>query len=436
MQQIAEIRSVPYQNKKKIYATDILIAGILFLVLFRGFIENFLGHGTLYVDFCFGILTLWSLFICINGGVFKTFRGRILLKYIRLYIFWIVLCAIVCAFQAWLGRTSVYGSVIEFRNNCLYTGLFFISAITLNLYSIKSFYSFFINLGVLICSFAIIQYLFRNFLPDSLLFLNDEGNFGFYGRDAIRVTGLMGNTIIFSGFTIVLFSLVWAQILAENCKINGLWIKFAIVAIANFLTFSRSSIVGMVAVFVLEIFLQGVAKKNIFKTLLVICSLLLIIIFLALTIFRDTIIIKRLIDGDNLWNSGSNAGHFSMIQEAIEEIKENWLFGKSNEIITDGAIWAYMLEMGIPVFVVYCILIIALILFAIKNCRSANKTVRTLAFGYIAMNAYFIVSSFINSAYAARSVLVFIWFIGGMLLAAVANFKFISKEQSHLKDKI
>lgn len=125
-----------------------------------------------------------------------------------------------------------------------------------------------------------------------------------------------------------------------------------------------------------------------------------------------------------------------MIQEAIEEIKENWLFGKSNEIITDGAIWAYMLEMGIPVFVVYCILIIALILFAIKNCRSANKTVRTLAFGYIAMNAYFIVSSFINSAYAARSVLVFIWFIGGMLLAAVANFKFISKEQSNLKDKI
>lgn len=433
MQPIAESKSIPHQSIKNVYATDILIASILFFVLFRGFIENFLGHGTLYVDFCFGILTLWSLYTCINGGVFKTFRGRMLMKYLWLYIFWIVLCAIVCVFQAWLGRTSVYDAVIEFRNNCLYTGLFFISAITLNLHSIKSFYRFFINCGVLICIFAIMQYLFRNSLPDSLLFLNDEGNFGFYGRDTIRVTGLMGNTIIFSGFTIVLFSLVWAQILAENCKINGLWIKLVIIAMANFLTFSRSSIVGMVAVFVLEIFLQGVAKRNVFKTILLIFSLLLIIAFLALTIFRDTIIVKRLMDGDNLWNLGSDAGHFSMIQEAIEEIKENWLFGKSNKIITDGAIWAYMLEMGIPVFIIYCILVFALILFAIKNCRSANKTVRTLAFGYIAMNAYFIVSSFINSAYAARSVLVFIWFIGGMLLAAAANFKYISKKQNNAR---
>lgn len=430
MQYLAESRPITIsQPNKKILATDILIGCTLFFVLFRGFIENFLGQGTLYVDFCFGILLLWSLFKCIRGKLFQFYRGKALSGYLKLYLIWVVLCTLVCLCQALTGRTGAYDAVIQLRNNCIYTGLFFICAMTLDRRSISSFYNFFINCGVFICAFAIVQYLFRDFLPDSFLFLNDEGNFGFYGEDAIRVTGLMGNTIIFSGFTIILFALVWAEIISGRYKINALWIKLIFIATANFLTFSRASIVGMVAVFVFEIFLYGVTHGNAAKSILLIVFLLFAAIFLMFTVFRNTIIVKRLIDSDSLWNSGSDAGHLVMIQEAIDAIKENWLLGQNNKIITDGAIWAYMLEMGIPVFLVYCVVVFVFVLFAIKHCKSRNKMICNLSLGYVGMYAYFLVSSLINSAYAARSVLVFVWFIGGMMFAAAANEKYLSEKR-------
>ena len=411
------------EPEKKVYMTDILIGCILLFVLFRGFIENFLGNGTLYVDFFFLILLIWTIYTCVSGNVFK--HRKILAKFFGIYFLWIFLCGIVSLLQVLTNNTTFYDAVIGLRNNCVYTGLFFITAVRLDITRVKSLYSLFINCGVFICLFAISQYIFRNYYPDSLLFLNDEGNFGFYGEDAIRVTGLMGNTIIFGGFSIVLFSLIWSQIINNNYKSIALWTKLIIVAIANYLTFSRASIVGMVGVFVLEYLIDGISKKKYFKTFLTIFLFFLIAIVMAFTFFRDTIIIQRLFEGDNLWNSGSDAGHFSMIQDAVQRIQAHWLIGslmgKSNEVITDGTFWAYLLEMGIPVFIVYCVLVFALNIFALKNCKSKDRTVRTLSMGYVGMNAYLLLSSFINSAYSARSVIVFVWFVGGMMLAAVIS---------------
>ena len=402
---------------------DILIGCILFCVLFRGFIENFLGHGTVYVDFLFLILLFWTIYICVSSRVLDH-RG-IYSKFFRIYFLWIFLCVIVSLSQVLTKNTTVYDAIIGLRNNCIYTGLFFVSAIKLNMARIKSLYGFFINGGVFICLFAISQYIFRNYYPNSLLFLNDEGNFGFYGVDAIRVTGLMGNTIIFGGFSIVLFSLIWSQIINNHYRPMILWVKLIVVAISNYLTFSRASIVGMIGVFVLEYIIDGFSKKKYRRTFLTIFLGFLICIVLAFTLFRDSIIIRRLFEGDILWNTGSDAVHFSMIQDATDMLQAHWLFGtltgKSNEVITDGIFWAYLLEMGIPVFLVYCILVLALTIFALKQCKSQDKTVRTLSIGYVGMNFYFILSSFINSSYAGRSVIIFVWFIGGMMLAAVAT---------------
>ena len=114
-----------------------------------------------------------------------------------------------------------------------------------------------------------------------------------------------------------------------------------------------------------------------------------------------------------------------MIDLAVEAIGQNWLIGtlmgQSNSVVTDGTFWAYLLEMGVPVFLVYCILLFSLLLIALRNCKSKDKMTCGLSIAYIGMNAYLLVFSFINSAYAARSVLVFVWLIGGMMLAITAR---------------
>lgn len=406
---------------KDLYLTDLLIGIIILLVLFRGFIENFIGHGTLFVDCFFIMLCVWAFYTCLTGKI----RYHKYHKILNFYIAWIVLCAFMGGMQVLFGKTSLYDAVIGFRNNNVYTGLFFIAALRLDRDGVRRFLKLFINGGVFICFFAILQYVFREQLPDSLLFLNDEGNFGFYGSDVIRVTGLMGNTIIFGGFTIIICAILWAELITCKYKSAVVWLKLLIAAIANILTFSRAASVGMVAVFVLEFIVYGCTHGKAVKYLTISGVVLLFGVIVAITFFRDSVIVQRIFGLNDAWNSGSDALRFQMIRNAIALIKDNWLFGvmmgQSNTVVTDGVFWAYLMEMGIPTFIFYCILLLFLFITALKTCKSRDGLARTISIGYIGMNAYLLAVSFINSAYAARSVLVFVWLIGGMMLAVASR---------------
>ncbi len=418
------MRSVKNADEKhynifyNIYIHDVLIAALIVLLIFRGFIDNFLGYGTLYVDICFIFLLAWIIFAILSDKVTKNSHKNIL----YLYIVWCALCLIVGIIQVFSGKTSLYDAVLGYRNNNVYTGLFLIAALKLNENGISRYYKLFVNLGVFVCVFAICQFIFRDWLPESLLILKDEDVFSFYGRDEIRVTGLIGNTIIFGGFTIILFSLVWGEIIVNKYKSLGLWLKLIIIAVANYFTFSRASVIGMVGVFFLEFIIYGCTHGKSARYLSITFGIVVILLLLALTVFRDTIIVQRVFGFSDVWTEGSDEGHFSMIADALSLLKQNWLFGtllgQSSDVITDGAIWAYMLEMGLPVFVLYIILIIVLVRKALINCRSESKTTCFIGLGFIAMIAYFMIFSFINSAYMARSVLPFVWFTAGIMLAS------------------
>ena len=146
-------------------------------------------------------------------------------------------------------------------------------------------------------------------------------------------------------------------------------------------------------------------------------------IVLVLTLFSDSIIVQRILGLNDAWTAGSDEGHFDMIEDAMNVIGENWfigaLYGQSNTVVTDGSFWAYLLEMGIPVFIVYVVFLLTMFAIALKNCRNKNKIACTVSIGYLGMNAYLLMASFINSAYSARSVLVFVWLIAGIVLATV-----------------
>ena len=404
-------------NPSKIYVSDVIICGIILLVIFRGFIDNFIGNGTLLVDALFLCLLIWAIGALLRGEV----SGSRHKKLLKLYLAWCLLCLIVGFMQVVTGRTGLYDAVIGFRNNNIYTGLFFIAALRLDKKSVKRYYNLFINCGVAICLFAIFQFLLRDLLPIELLVLKGEDIFELFNSDIIRVTGLMGNTIIFGGFAIVLFSLIWAELNVLNYRSVRLWLKLVIVAISNFLTFSRASVFGMVAVFVLEFLIYGCARRRAIEYILATLAMLVAVFVLAITVFRDTVIVQRILGLNSSWVSGSDAGHYEMIDVATDMIMQNWLIGtlmgQSNRIITDGSIWAYILEMGIPVFILYCILICFLVATAFKKLSKRNNIANTLSLGYIGMISYFVVFSFINSAYASRSVLTFVWLIAGMLLS-------------------
>ena len=420
VQSEAQVRQ---KKRNEIYATDILIGAIIILVTFRGFIENTVGYGTFFVDLCFFLLFVWELYVCFSGEVRKSRHRRIL----QFYVLWMILCFVVGFFQVIAGKTSVYDAIIGYRNNNIYTGLFLIAALRLSLQGVKHFYKLFVNCGVFICFFAIIQYVFRDFLPQSFLVLNGEGIFMLYGSDVIRVTGLMGNTIIFGGFAVVLFSLVWAEILARKYQPIVLWAKLIIIALANYFTFSRASVAGMAAVFVLEFVIYGCTHGKTLEYLAITLIFLAIGIILVLTLFSDSIIVQRILGLNDAWTAGSDKEHFNMIEDAMNMIGENWfigaLYGRSNTVVTDGSFWAYLLEMGIPVFIVYVAFLLTMFVIALKNCRNKDRIACTVSVGYLGMNAYLLIASFINSAYSARSVLVFVWLIAGMVLATILGAK-------------
>lgn len=404
---------------------DLLVLLTVLLVTFRGFIDNFIGYGTLLVDVCFAVLLGWSIFAVVTGRVGRS-RNRTILYF---YLLWIVLCVLL-AFLQWIsGQTSFYDAVLGLRNNNIYTLLFFVVTLRMDRQGIKPLYRLFIDCGVLICAFAIVQFLLRNVLPESLLVLNGEDIFRLQESDIIRVTGLMGNTIIFGGYAIVLFALVWAQLLTLKFRSVLLWGKLIIIAVANAFTFSRASVAGMVMIAFVQFILYGCTHRRTWEYLASAAAAVCVLAVVVVVFFWDSTIIQRLFNLNSIWNEGSDEGHFQMIRDAIGVIGEHWaigtMMGASNTVVADGVFWAYLLEWGVPVFLVYAVLFLWIGKIALRKCSSENRLTATLANGFLGMSLYMVCFSFINSAYGARSVLVFFWMVGGMLLATDNHKKLI-----------
>ncbi len=397
---------------------DLMVLAVVLLVTFRGFIDNFLGYGTVLVDIWFAALLVWSIFAVVTGRVCQR-RGKLILY---CYLCWWVLCLLTAFFQVISGRTTLYDAAIGVRNNNIYTLLFFVIALRMDGRGVRLIYHVFVNCGVLICVFAIVQFLLRNVLPESLLVLNGEDVFGLYGTDLIRVTGLMGNTIIFGGYAIILFALVWAELVYTKFSSPLLLGKLIIIAAANFLTFSRASVVGMVVIAFAQFILYGCTHRKARKYLAISAAALCVLAVFVVVFFWDSTIIQRLFNLNSDWTEGSDAGHFQMICDALVAVGQNWVFGRYlgdvSTVITDGAIWTYLVEWGVPTFLVYALLILMLCIFALRKCKSRNPFTASVANGFFGMCLYMVGFSLINSAYNARSVLVFFWMIAGMLFVA------------------
>lgn len=403
-----------------------LLEIFILLVCFRGFIDNFVGYGTLLVD-GFVLLLLFILFIIPKQG---NSNNKALL---RSYLIWCFLCLLDVFIQLIIERTTVNEAILAFRNDVLYTTPLLFCMLAIKESSLREIYSLIKRVGIIICIFAIFQYVGRNSLPLKFLVLNGEGTFGLWNTDIVRVTGLMGNTIIFGGFTVIIACLIFAELLfSKNERFERkvfIFIQLSITMIANILTFSRGSNVGMVLVLLIEYYIYMPQKNiNIFlQRTLIIIFVSCFILVLAFTIFEDSVVMQRILGTNGSWTTGSDNIHFSTIENAIPIILQNAILGYgigkvgysavlgvSTNIVRDGTFWIYLLEWGIPISLFYWSVQIKAIKKSYKNI-SINNIKGMLSLALICMNIYLIVFGVINSAYSARCNLIFISIIEGLV---------------------
>lgn len=404
-----------------------LICLLIFVVAIRGLVESFIGYGTVIVD---AVLILVGLYSLIKGIVIKD-------KIVFFYFIWILVCIINFLVQLMFDRTTISTGILALRNNVAYTLPFvFCFGLIRTSDGCKQVYDFIINCGIAICCFAIIQYLGRSFLPTKLLVIEGESVFSFWGTDVVRVTGLIGNTIIFSGFAVIMICYSWAQIINKEGNIK-IYILFISSVISNLLTFSRASIVGMIVAIIVEYFIlisnkcskQEFIKRVAALMFVVVISIVLFIQFAD--VITNTIIFQRLAYKNNLWNEGSDSVHFSSIKKAIEVIKQHSIIGyglgkagysaSKGAIICDGTFWTYLIELGVPVCLLYWGIVGSIIIKFVRYINKKIKMVSSLCLGFFISNGYLIAASLINSSYSSRIILIYNWIFAGIISVMIQN---------------
>ena len=395
---------------------------------FRGIIGNYVVAFTYLADLVY-ILILFAIVITkakvtsVNKSLFYH------------YLVWIYCCVFVLCFQLVFSKNIILkDAVFSLRNNVAYTLPFALILMTFDNRKIYNLYNLILRTGSIISVFAIIQFVGRSWLPNQLLSLNVETAATLYGSDIVRVNGLMGNSIIFGGYTLVLIAMAFAKLIIMRSNNLETWIELILPVVANALTFSRASNVGTVIV-CFSIFLLGARKdrrQDFTKRLIVAIILAIVFIYIVLTFFGNTIIVQRLLGTNQTWTQGSDQVHFSTIQNAVKVIEDNWLLGYgmgtvgyasslgSRGIVRDGALWIWLLEFGIPLSVFYLTFIIRLFHQAVVKRRDEYLG-KALGCAFIAVSIYLLGFSFINSAYSARSVYSFWWILAGMVVAINTN---------------
>jgi len=281
------------------------------------------------------------------------------------------------------------------------------------------------RIGICICVFGLIQYVFNAVLPDNLLHVRSGVISYVYGLGALkyRINCLYENSIVCAGVIVFVFSVEFGRLLVYG-KSAARLASLVIVVAACWLTYSRTAFIGLLLVACIEYLF--VSKSNRGKRAVLIAIALLALLFVALNFMSDSYMIRRLL-GEGDATVVSNTVHSSTRTVAIEKIKENWLLGvgmgtqgydssgSTIRYIRDGAWYTFALELGLPLTLVYALVLtlsIKKFIYDLKNNSSPFVTWITLA--CFSSTAYFFVAGFTGSAYNAKECFGLMWIITAM----------------------
>ncbi len=421
----------------------ILIVLLMSFLVFFGLWTNFItifpfNFATLLIDLSFICLIITTIHIWLFRKI-KPKLHRIQIIYLALFLFSILI---------FVFNTNMFKErILGFRNISVYSSLIFTVPI---LISSKKAIEYLLNIwfvfGFIISVFAIIQGLFFDFLPQSLQVLKEETAFSFYGTDLIRINGLMGNTIVFTGFCIMYFFLSFTFFHETRKK---KYLLYGIVSVITiFLTYSR---IAYIAPFIL-LFLQPILQislKNIIKWCCYILIFFLVIYLINYSLdgyivasIKETFIFSRL-TGDDISTQGSDDDHLFITLAAISAIIQNPLTGVglgsqgessgaglgSNAITTDGSWFQLFLELGIPLSILFLFLMFSILKLLISLSRNSTiPLVKGLSNGLIGYIIFVLPAGFLDSIFTYRITYILFWFFVGCIISYI-NIEYRNHEQ-------
>lgn len=393
---------------------------LIAIFLFNGLLSNFLpqvlgsGFGTIAVDIFTIVILILSLLLVFQGSSIK--------KYYILAIIYASLLAIILFVKMFADTNSFSERILGWRNYILYAApalIFYFLKV-----DIDKTIRFLSQICGLICIFAISQYLFRNIYPESLMRLNVEQNtFEFYGLNIARVNGLVGNPIIFTAFSVI-STLINFNIFSKNRE--RIFLLFTLSSyVSLLLTFSRAAwIIGTATIIFNILIIYKIKIQNVMAI-----SIATVLIFGSayyLTVNNQDSFVYKRVFSQEASTQGSNEERSRQLLLAYESINKNPMLGVglgtqggsaniNDVIITDGWIPQLFLEFGIPIGLLYLFLNIFLVIFAL-NMKNVSQNSRVLAATLASSFIYFLLTSFINSAFNGKTVYLLYFSIIGLCL--------------------
>lgn len=394
------------------------------IIIFNGFLSNFVSLGS--VDL--GQFLCDGMTVVLIGANFYLFFNKIKvsndeLTYIKYFFIYVLATAIV----AIIGYTSKFEFLAGIRDHILYYSFFwniFIMSYFLQINTNKV-YKFVLGCMYLDCIFAIFQYIFSSSLPLNFLSLKNVTMFSIYGLANYRVTGLVGDMLSFGSFSTMTMILLVSWIFhTQGTRLR--WGLIIVPFIACALTYSRLSLIIFIIIFLVMLLLNSnysFYKKSAF---ILIIGIFIFCFFAYTEIGKNAFI--RLTNAEI--NQSSNTFHFNSYSEAWNKLSlpKNFFFGLGfgtqissslgDRLITDGYWWECILDLGVPAFVLLMLFVTSVIRYAIKKTRLSKKQENKMVYyslTFIIIN--FLVVSFFNSAFDARTNILLLMFILGIAMS-------------------
>jgi hypothetical protein len=275
--------------------------------------------------------------------------------------------------------------------------------------------------------FGIFQGLLGSSLPSSLFMLRGDNIFSVDDNQILRPTGLTGNPIIFSSI-LVFASAYFAAHWLERRRLRFL-IGLAFSLVANYLTYTRASIILVIPVLVFVwLFHNRFHIKHKMAVLIVVIVAIVGGQYL-LANGGDLILIQRLQNSDPS-SVGSTLVHFTQIRNATEAIlahpfvglgmgSQGDFVGPENVMVTDGAWWILLLEFGLPLSILIVISLGIVLFDLVKYVLRKDSKHRALAIATLSFHAYIFPANFINSALLGHISYGLYWAVLGLAVAGI-----------------
>ena len=382
----------------------ILLKTVIVLIVFNGFLTNFISigtvrAGTMIFDLFLVVLTVYCAAVSPVRVRKNSLAGAVFLLCFVMFFF--VMLISVLAFS------SMYESVAGIRNHILYIAVFILTASMLDKNNVEDIFVFLCRCMMFINGFAIFQAVMHKHLPAKLLIVEGATDFAIFGVSEYRCTGLVGDMLAmgsFANMTLLLYTIY----LYKSKRPFYHYLLCLLPICACFLTFSRASIGLCLALVVLFLLIYFIKRKSYNAVLICITSTVALLTVMITPLGQR--ILARFLSSDA--NQGSDSSRLASYRASVRAIRKHPLLGlgfgtqmpsgrSGIRLVTDGHLWECLLEMGIPLFVIMMCFYASTVYLAFKYLR--RRECRYYATAYIILSGYFFIISLVNSALDSRA---------------------------------